>query len=359
MKTGLHSVSLSSDTDSSSTPANSLNKSVDDLRSVSQNIIPRQLELSSPSGHGSESSGSTLFSHSGSSYASSSLVSKAAYLIPQSVGPSAVSVISSKHLDELLSACQAGDLPRVKKMIKEDSSLLFAKDLSGRSALHFACSYGRYDIVKYLLSLGADPDSISNSGETPLHVACISGQARIIQLLVSHVSDIDATDKKGQTPTHYAVLNGEIVCLNILCNQGADICMEDKHQRTAVHLAATRNHCDVIQFLLEHGIELDGVDFEGRNPAHHAAACGNLECLKLLVDNAIDILAGDNGGDQPIHDAAKNNHLPCLKLLLKKGAKLHATNNHNRGLLHKVCAIHVDTLNYYTIVMMIFNYVPT
>ena len=44
------------------------------------------------------------------------------------------------------------------------------------------------------MSLGADPDSNSNSGETPLHVACISGQAKIIQLLISHVSNIDAMD---------------------------------------------------------------------------------------------------------------------------------------------------------------------
>ena len=115
--------------------------------------------------------------------------------------------------------------------------------------------------------------------------------------------------------------------------------MEDKHGRTAVHLAATRNHCDVIQFLLEHGIELDSMDVEGKTPAHYAAACGNVECLKLLVDNAIDIVSGDHTEDQPIHDAAKNNQIACLKLLLKKGAKLHATDNHNRGLLHKVCVI--------------------
>ena len=58
------------------------------------------------------------------------------------------------------------------------------------------------------------------------------------------------------------------------------------------------------------------------------------------MDNAIDILSGDHIGDQPIHDAAKNDHLPCLKLLLKKGAKLHASDNHKRGLLHKVAMSH-------------------
>ena len=282
VEAGLHSVSLSSASDGSSSTTSSLNKSVGDLRSVSQNFAPQQVKLSSPSvGGGSQFSGSTVSSgtSSGSSYVSSLLGPKTAYLIPQAAGPSDVSVTSSKQLTELLSACQAGDLLTVKKMMKEDSSLLFARDLSGRSALHFACSYGRSDIVRFLLSQGADPDSNSNSGETPLHVACISGQAKIIQLLVSHVSDIDATDKKGQTPTHYAALNGEIACLNILCNQGADICMEDKHKRTAIHLAATRNHCDVIQYLLEHGIELDSLDFEGKTPAHYAAAYGGLECL--------------------------------------------------------------------------------
>ena len=199
VRRGLHSVSLSSASDSS-TATGSLNKSVDDLRSVSQNFVTQQ--LSSPSG--SDFSGSTATS-SGASYISSSLVPKAAYLIPQSAGPSVVSVTSSKHLSELLYACQAGDLPIVKKMTRDDSSLLFARDLSGRSAFHFACSYGRYDSV----SLGADPDS--NSGETPLHVACISGQAKIIQLLISHVSNIDAMDK-GQT---MLPANGETGCLNI------------------------------------------------------------------------------------------------------------------------------------------------
>ena len=144
VRRGLHSVSLSSASDSRTTTG-SLNKSVNDLRSISQNFVPQQ--LSSPSAWIRLQ---WLYSYkfwTGSSCISSSLVPKAAYLIPQSAGLSVVSVTSSKHLSELLSACQAGDLPIVKKMMKDDPSLLFARDLSGRSALHFSCSYGRYNIV--------------------------------------------------------------------------------------------------------------------------------------------------------------------------------------------------------------------
>ncbi len=49
------------------------------------------------------------------------------------------------------------------------------KDKNGRNALHMACLSGDPEKIKYLLSLGAEPESRSNGGQTPLMFATMSG----------------------------------------------------------------------------------------------------------------------------------------------------------------------------------------
>ena len=45
-----------------------------------------------------------------------------------------------------------GNLTQLKKAIREEKKLLLASDKNLRTALHWACSSGRDDVVDYLLA---------------------------------------------------------------------------------------------------------------------------------------------------------------------------------------------------------------
>lgn len=54
----------------------------------------------------------------------------------------------------------------------------------GGTALHHAAAYGHVEVIKLLLSLGADIDIQAPNGSTPLHWAAGNGQTEAVRLLL-------------------------------------------------------------------------------------------------------------------------------------------------------------------------------
>ena len=69
----------------------------------------------------------------------------------------------------------------------------------GRTALHFAASYGCDESAQALIAAGADVGATDNYGRTPLHHCGFIGAADV---LVSHGADPLAKDSEGLTPLH-------------------------------------------------------------------------------------------------------------------------------------------------------------
>ena len=79
-----------------------------------------------------------------------------------------------------------------------------ARNLSGSSALHYACHYDTFseDVVRLLVAAGAEvnraEDAISG-GFTPLHYAAEAGSAAVCAFLVTAGADATAVDAYGRT----------------------------------------------------------------------------------------------------------------------------------------------------------------
>lgn len=68
------------------------------------------------------------------------------------------------------------------------------------SGLHWAASFGSYDVAVALLLNGADVNLKNSSGQTPLHVACKSYKKRVIELFLSEGAQSYAKDNGEKTP---------------------------------------------------------------------------------------------------------------------------------------------------------------
>ena len=73
--------------------------------------------------------------------------------------------------------------------------------------LYRACSFGHLNVVKVLLTHGANANlpSASNYGRTALHVACEGERLQIAQMLINHGANVRAKDHQGTTPMLHAV----------------------------------------------------------------------------------------------------------------------------------------------------------
>jgi len=64
-----------------------------------------------------------------------------------------------------------------------------------RSALHFACSEGHYEIVSILIESSCDINSSDSHGKTPLYYSTENGYYEVIELLIQNHCDINVVDE--------------------------------------------------------------------------------------------------------------------------------------------------------------------
>lgn len=87
--------------------------------------------------------------------------------------------------------CNIGDLKKLKELIysKKNKGILIQKDSLERTLLYISSRNGYYDIVEFLIKLGADINARQKTGSTPLHGAAFYGHESIVKLLLENGCD--------------------------------------------------------------------------------------------------------------------------------------------------------------------------
>jgi ankyrin repeat protein len=87
--------------------------------------------------------------------------------------------------------------------------------------LYLAIAGGNIDIVKLLITKGADVNKAAYAGFTPLHYAAYNNQLKIAILLIDYGADVDAEDNQGKTPLDIAGERNSDGIVDLLLNLGA------------------------------------------------------------------------------------------------------------------------------------------
>ena len=130
------------------------------------------------------------------------------------------------------------------------------------TALHIAAEAGYEDVVKELLSNGANIRKVNNQHMTALHLAAKNLHATVIQVLLEHKSSednkmvnmadkklsnivdnrmVNMVDNQGRTALFVCTSSkgrGATKCMNILLRFGADPDIQNQDGFTALHVAA-------------------------------------------------------------------------------------------------------------------------
>ncbi|MDH5682805.1 MAG: ankyrin repeat domain-containing protein, partial [Spirochaetota bacterium] len=125
---------------------------------------------------------------------------------------------------------------------------------------------GELEIVKYLISKGADIKVIRKGGWTVLHSAARGGNLEIVKLLITKGADIHAKIKNGSTVLHYAASGGNLEIVKYLIDQGADPRSKNMYGRTILHSAARGGNLDIVKYLIDKGVEINKKDKNDKTP---------------------------------------------------------------------------------------------
>lgn len=276
---------------------------------------------------------------------------------------------------------RSGELAKLTNAIVNIGIDINSKDNDGNTPLLWACNYGNYWIVKFLVDKKADLNVRNKIYDTPLSYS-IKGQhdqnvtPYIIGLLLDGGVDITlpcgelshACDNviEYMTATHY----NNLITWKLIANKNRSlknpIVVKPSNQTIALSVylddlnmlqnilktgkipspqdqanAAYLNYLDLLKYFDKINI-LDlkaSVNFNEDTILHFAASGGAIDVANFLIEKDNTIVNVLNGyHDTPLHFAAKNGQLDMVKLLLTNHAKINYQDTAGYTPLMSACA---------------------
>lgn len=148
---------------------------------------------------------------------------------------------------DLVSLAISGDMPALEAALPEGSN---PDPETLVQPLYFASQRGKGEVVNYLLSLGAHPDSSTEFGSA-LGVAARGNRSGVVAALLAAGADPNLPGGEfGKRPLHHAAERGAIESARLLLERGADVnAVTVRYEWPAIHYAATKDRAEMVAFL--------------------------------------------------------------------------------------------------------------
>gem|GEM_PF-2204307 len=220
-----------------------------------------------------------------------------------------------------------GDFKKIQKLTSSELINLPANS-NGATAITLAAQEGHYDIVKYLLENGANPDIEKNATErcAALCMAVQGGHYEVVKLLTSDSkANINSKNSKNGTPLSLAVIIGNGRIFDLLLDAGADPEVRGSSNRSILHYTLQYGRTDMFNALLAKGVTLDVFDANGDTPVNYAIIKGQDDMLIALIEAGADIMTPHSlNKTTPLYEAATRQNTKAVKVLLDNGVTVNA-----------------------------------
>lgn len=293
----------------------------------------------------------------------------------QDVGVIATLRRVSGDADSLALAARVGDLKAITSMLELGNDVN-AKDEAGRTALHIAATSGQTEVLLALLEAGADPGLESNRHGSALAAAARAGQGEVVvallengensevqkasalyaanqrrdpelvRVLLSHGADPVIGDGSDMPPLEHALQYGSEALVDVYVDAGHPLTVSaaarlgraeelekmllsgaDLSQRSPAGAApigeAIRNeHLEAVRVILDQGGNANAPlpTWDRKSPLHVAAEAKRSDVASLLLDRGADPNALDASGRSPLYDAVVLGREDNVRVLLERGA---------------------------------------
>lgn len=221
--------------------------------------------------------------------------------------------------------------------------------------LMYACKNNEYEIVKYLINNGADPNLFTwgtlSRRYSPVEVAASEGYKDIIQLFYEkggiswvtnalnlaagsgHMDIIDylinigvnineINEANNMTPLMIASFHGKTDAVLRLLDANASVNIKNSFGKGAIHKTVFEFNFHIIELLYIYGCDINSQDNDGQTPLMLCAFSANkcIENMKKLISLGCNLDVIDNAGNTALINACKKQQHLGIKLLLESGA---------------------------------------
>lgn len=202
----------------------------------------------------------------------------------------AMLILKSGASEGLDDALYAAVLSRMDEMVKE----LIARGanpnlkVSGNTLLSRVSEKGYTDMMRLLISLGANVDAPDDDSGTPLLVAinsCTPIGSSIPMLLIERGASPELSASDGTTPLYLASFKGAEDLVEELLKRGADINKPGPGGMVPLAGAVEGGHILVAEILLKYGAKASEKDLSGKTPVERAFDRGDSKMLQFLLES--------------------------------------------------------------------------
>ncbi|XP_065208838.1 uncharacterized protein LOC135837476 [Planococcus citri] len=234
----------------------------------------------------------------------------------------------------LLYAVFYGHREIVEILLQNGARVNIKVDDEGHSILHPAAKRGIKEIAVALVNKGADVNAVNIENISPLYIAAQEGTDQVAEVLIANKANINAVNKHG-TPLHRAAGHGHESMVALLLKNGAKTYIKNGWDRTPLEIAVICSQLRIVEMFLQH----EKVDVNAKGGSNMtllllAMPESSLEMVKYLVSKGSDIHATDDRGSKPIHFAAKRGHKNMVEFFISKGLLVDETGASDFTSLH-------------------------
>lgn len=238
-----------------------------------------------------------------------------------------------------------------------------------KTLLHIACTHGKLEAAKYMVSQGGAVATRTILNRSPLFDACARGHLEVAQWLHPLDPEVNLVDcASGYTPFLAACRGGYFDCAKWLVSVGADRTQRTFNGHSALTLACTYNQSVDIDLFDTAADAFEINQFTHESILHLACRVENFAVLKWALAKGVPVtrnimletplykaatsrllafvqaLVPYGGVDEPdfqdhtpFYQACCNSDLDTAKCLLSAGANVNHANSKGWTAVHEVC----------------------
>ena len=194
----------------------------------------------------------------------------------------------------LMVVARTGNIEAARLLLRHGAKIDAREQWGGQTALIWAAAQSQPEMIRFLLSKGADPNA--------------RAIVRDWQRRVTAEGRPKNMNRGGFTPLLYAAREGCIPCMKELLRGKADINLTDPDGTTPLVLTLMNGHWDAARLLVSSGADVNQWDFWGRSPLY----------------NAVDMNILPAGAHVELPPLDETTGVDVIKLLLARGANPNA-----------------------------------
>jgi ankyrin repeat protein len=240
--------------------------------------------------------------------------------------------------EDMLKACERGDLVKVRQLLEADSTLVNAKGAYNKTPLHWAAEKNYRELAELLVSAGANINAEVTWGMTALQWAANMGARDVSEVLLAHGAQpqlnmwcaaglgmLDVVRSFWDSPNTLKPGAGQVRSRDLGDGKWGKAPAPESYSELvseAFYIAARNGHIEVVRFLLGKGADINCRGFFGAPGLHWAAINGHKAMVEFLITNGADLQLRDNQfNSTPLGWAREGKQTEIIGMLQAQGVR--------------------------------------